>query len=514
MKHTSAFRNFALCAALLSPAVVWSQAQSTFNNSSLTGESFYQILLAELAQIDGKPNETFSLYLDLARKTPSDQLFERAARLALDGRDGNAARQVAVEWARRLPESAEANNYLFQIYFGQGQYAAALPPLRAFLKLSTPSARPAIVQSLNSYFARPDDKSAATNELIRVLEPYLAEAYRTSEPATRQASQLAIARSQVNSGRYNDALAMLQILTLETPSAIDAWLLRGTLQMQENQFAGAETSFQQFLRLAKELGIPSSHAGYVQAYLNLAQLAEHRKEWDAAQNWLSKIEDDKERLTAQVRRASILAKQGRLEEARALIRELPEPTQAQARSKLLAEVQLLRDHKQIAEASSMMDKALAENPKDTGLMYELSTLYDKAKEYDKMEALLRRIIELEPNNQAAYNALGYSLADRGIRLDEAQKLIERALEITPNDPYIVDSLAWVFYRAGKLELALTTLQGAYKTRADAEIGAHIGEVLWMMGRKDEARQAWRDASIINADNETLLETLKRFDVKL
>jgi Flp pilus assembly protein TadD len=209
-----------------------------------------------------------------------------------------------------------------------------------------------------------------------------------------------------------------------------------------------------------------------------------------------------------------LAKQGRLEEARALIRELPEPTQAQARSKLLAEVQLLRDHKQIAEASSMMDKALAENPKDTGLMYELSTLYDKAKEYDKMEALLRRIIELEPNNQAAYNALGYSLADRGIRLDEAQKLIERALEITPNDPYIVDSLAWVFYRAGKLELALTTLQGAYKTRADAEIGAHIGEVLWMMGRKDEARQAWRDASIINADNETLLETLKRFDVKL
>jgi Flp pilus assembly protein TadD len=343
---------------------------------------------------------------------------------------------------------------------------------------------------------------------VQILDPYLGQAI------TRAASQLTLARSLVNSSRYNDALALLRTLTTETPTDIDAWLLRGALQMQENQFADAQISFQQFLKLAATLQLPSNHAGYVQAYLQLAQLAENRKDFDEAQNWLSKIEDDKERLSAQARRASILAKQGKLEEARALIRELPEPTQAQARGKLLAEVQLLRDHKQIAEASSMIDKALADNPKDTGLMYELSTLHDKAREFDKMEALLRRIIALEPNNQAAYNALGYSLADRGVRLEEAQKLIERALEITPNDPYIVDSLAWVFYRAGKLEEALKTLQSAYKTRADAEIGAHLGEVLWMLNRKDEARQAWRDAKAINADNETLVETLKRFDVKL
>jgi Flp pilus assembly protein TadD len=324
---------------------------------------------------------------------------------------------------------------------------------------------------------------------------------------------MTVARAQINAERFVDALAELQKLTTQHPASVDGWLLLGSLQLQENQFAGAEKALMQFLQLAQKINLPSNNAAYAQAYLQLAQLAENRKDFGAAQNWLSKIEDEKERLGAQVRRASILAKQGKLEEGRALIRELPEPTQAQARGKLMAEVHLLRDHKQLTAAIAMLDKALAEAPKDTGLMYELSTLHDKAKAHDKMEALLRQIMLLEPNNQAAYNALGYSLADRGVRLPEAQKLIERALEITPNDPYIVDSLAWVFYRMGKLDEALKTLQGAYKTRADAEIGAHIGEVLWMLNRKDEARQAWRDARVINADNETLVETIQRLDPK-
>jgi Flp pilus assembly protein TadD len=161
-----------------------------------------------------------------------------------------------------------------------------------------------------------------------------------------------------------------------------------------------------------------------------------------------------------------------------------------------------------------MDKALAEDPKDTDLMYELSTLHEKAKNYTVMEALLNEVITLQPNNPVAYNALGYSLADRGVRLEEAKALIERALQITPNDPYIVDSLAWALFRMGRLDEALKTFQTAYKTRADAEIGAHMGEVLWKMNRKDEAIKAFKDAQHINADNPTLLETIKRLGVKL
>jgi tetratricopeptide (TPR) repeat protein len=477
-------------------------------NSELDGELFYVLLLAELAQFEGKTGETYAIYVDAAKRQPRDELFERATRIALEARDGIAARQVATDWATQLPNSALAQNYLFQIHFAQGNYALGLPPLKAFLSLTPDNTKPNIILSLNGYFTKYDDKLAAASELERVLLPY------TTQPTTGAASRLVLARANIHAGRYSAALAQLQTLTVEHPASIDGWLLKGALELQENQFASAEQSLRMFLQLAQTQKLASNHSAYSTAYLQLAQLAEQRKDYDLAQNWLSKIEDDKERLEAQVRRASILAKQGKLAQARALIQELPEPTTAQARAKLMAEVQLLRDHKHLPEAIVLLGQALADNPKDTGLMYELSTLHDKAKDFDKMETLLRSIMMLEPRNQAAYNALGYSLADRGERLDEAQRLIEYALDITPNDPYIVDSLAWVFFRAGKLELALTTLQSAYKTRADAEIGAHMGEVLWRLNRKDEAIKVWQDAKAINPDNETLVETIKRLRVPL
>jgi tetratricopeptide (TPR) repeat protein len=476
--------------------------------TGLSTETFYQALVAELLSLDGKVGDAFSLYLSMARKTPHDDFFERAIRIALSASNGVMAKTVAQEWTMALPQSAQAHNYAFQLQMLSGNLNLAAASLHHYLRLAPPYDQSSIILGLNNHFARAANKAEAVQVLTRVLTPYL------QQTITQAATNITLARAQIDAGLYNLALAQLKQATQQTPDHIDAWLLLGILQTQENLFAEAASSLQQFLTLAQKNKLASNHAGYVQAYLNLAQLAEHRKDYAAAQNWLSKIEDNKERLTAQTRRASILAKQGQLAQARALIRELPEPTQAQARAKLLAEVHLLRDHKALPEAIAMLDKALAADPLDTNLMYELSTLHDKAKNFDTMEALLRRIIVLEPNNQAAYNALGYSLADRSVRLDEAQTLIEKALAITPDDPYIVDSLAWVFYRAGKLEQALKTLQSAYKTRADAEIGAHLGEVLWMMNRKEEARQAWRDARVINPDNETLVETLKRFDVKL
>lgn len=493
--------------AVTAPMATSPSATIAVNNSMLDAEGFYELLLAELARFEGNVAKTYQTYLKFARQTPSDQLYERAARLALDVRDNNAARDVAAEWSRRLPDSALAHSYAFQILFALGQYAAGIPPLREVLQLTPEDKRSAFIVGLNNYFSRPSDKAWSASELLRVLTPY------ADKPATGEASGLVAARALITAERYPEALLQLQHVTKNYPTSMDGWLLLGSLQLQENQFTGAEQALMQFLTLAQNNKLPSTSPAYAQAYLQLAQLAEQRKDYAAAQDWLSKIEDAKERLAAQVRRASILAKQGQLEQAQALIREIPEPTQEQARAKLLAEVHLLRDHKRLVVAISLLNQALNNAPKDTGLMYELSTLHDKNKNYAEMESLLRRIMALEPNNQAAYNALGYSLADRGVRLEEAQKLIERALQITPGDPYIVDSLAWVFYRAGKLEEALKTLQSAYNTRADAEIGAHMGEVLWMMNRKDEARQAWRDAQVINADNETLVETLKRFDVK-
>jgi Flp pilus assembly protein TadD len=129
-----------------------------------------------------------------------------------------------------------------------------------------------------------------------------------------------------------------------------------------------------------------------------------------------------------------------------------------------------------------------------------------------MERLLRQVIALKPDYQHAYNALGYSLAERGIRLPEAKELIQKALAYAPNDPFITDSLGWVEFRMGNKAEAARILETAYKSRPDADIAAHLGEVYWSLGQRDRAQSVWREGLLLNAENETLMETLKRLRV--
>ncbi|MCM2341744.1 tetratricopeptide repeat protein, partial [Rhodoferax sp.] len=132
----------------------------------------------------------------------------------------------------------------------------------------------------------------------------------------------------------------------------------------------------------------------------------------------------------------------------------------------------------------------------------------------EMERLLRQLMTLKPEDPQAYNALGYALADRGQRLPEARQLIEKALTLSPGDPFIMDSLAWVAFRMGQNEEALQLLSNAFKQKPDAEIAAHLGEVLWVTAQPDEARKIWREGLQINPDNDTLKATLQRLRVEL
>jgi tetratricopeptide (TPR) repeat protein len=219
-------------------------------------------------------------------------------------------------------------------------------------------------------------------------------------------------------------------------------------------------------------------------------------------------------VSAQNRRASILAKQGRLDEARQLIQALPERSPEDVRTKLLAEVQLLRDNKQYKPAYDLLAKASEKEPTDTDLMYEQAMMAEKTRNFVDMERLLRQVIAAKPESHHAYNALGYSMADRNVRLPEAKQLIEKAVAFAPGDPFISDSLGWVEFRLGNKAEALRILEAAYKSRPDAEIAAHLGEVLWSMGQKERALTIWREGQLLANDNETLQETLKRLRVKL
>jgi tetratricopeptide (TPR) repeat protein len=230
--------------------------------------------------------------------------------------------------------------------------------------------------------------------------------------------------------------------------------------------------------------------------------------------WLARIESPEELLNAQVRRAGMLARQGRVDEARQLIRSQPEKTVAEARLKLNAEVQLLREAKLYQAAYNLISDSLNRFPGDPDLTYDLAMMAEKIGKFDEMERLLRGVIASKPDYQHAYNALGYSLAERNLRLPEARQLIKKALEFAPDDPFITDSLGWVEFKSGNLPEALRILQGAYKARPDAEIAAHLGEVMWVMGRREQAMTVWREGLALSPDNDTLRDTLKRLRVKL
>ena len=329
--------------------------------------------------------------------------------------------------------------------------------------------------------------------------------------------RLAYARALLDAQRYSESGVQIQILTQEAPAFAEPWLIQGALALQHKQGDLAEKSLQRYvdLTLASD---PKPNAnqerGLVQAYLMLAQLAEQRKDFVQAENWLRKINNEEDLVQTQTRRAGILARQGRLAEARQLMASLPERTPAQARTKLMAQVQLLRDNKLYQAAYDLLAQATLNNPTDFDLLYDQATLAEKLGDTAGMERLLRQIIAGKPDYHHAYNALGYSLAERNIRLDEARQLILKALEFAPGDPFISDSLAWVEFKSGNKTEALRILQDAYKARPDAEIAAHLGEVLLSLEQKEQALSVWREGLQINADNETLLETLKRLRVKL
>jgi tetratricopeptide (TPR) repeat protein len=341
-----------------------------------------------------------------------------------------------------------------------------------------------------------------------------------ADPSLRRA----YAGTLVTMQRYADAIAQLEIVTGQQPDLPAPWLTLGALQLELRQTLAAEQSLQRYVQLVQaqpaaprgedsdedeDTGAGATDQGLTQAWLLLAQAAEQRGDFAAAEARLARVDNPQRALEVQTRRASLLARQGRVPQARELVRSAPERGPGDARAKLLAEAQVLREVKQWSEAYAVLQAANQRFPNDADLLYEQAMMAEKIDQLDAMEALLRQVMVLKPDHAHAYNALGYSLADRNVRLAEAKTLIERALQLTPGDPFITDSLGWVEFRLGNRDEALRLLRQAYKARPDAEIGAHLGEVLWAMGQHDEARRIWAEASSRDASNDVLRETMVR-----
>lgn len=340
------------------------------------------------------------------------------------------------------------------------------------------------------------------------------------------------ARALGMSQRYLEALAQVDRVTRDEPAQAAPWLTLGALHLELRQPKEATVAIKTFIERIEstppasstpqpataaggnEAVVESDDRGLTQAWLMLAQAAEQQGDFKAAEGWLAKVDTPARALEVQVRRASLLAKQGRLTEAIEMIRRAPEAGDEDARAKLIAEVSLLRDARQWTQASDVLQRANDRFKDDPDLLYEQSMMAEKLNRTDEMERLLRRVIELRPDHEHAYNALGFSLADRGLRLPEAKALIVRALELAPGEPFITDSLGWVEYRMGNLGEAIKQLRRAYQSRPDPEIAAHLGEVLWVSGQHEEARRILREGKSRDQSNDVLRETVVRLKVNL
>ena len=347
------------------------------------------------------------------------------------------------------------------------------------------------------------------------------------------AVRLIYVRTLLASQRLVDATAQLETLTRNSPNLPQAWLTLGALHVQLRDPVAANAALLKYVELVQTTELPATDTDTATAtgedddappatkedalargYLLLSQAADQQKDFKAAEAWLAKIDNPKRALEVQARRASLLAREGRVKEARELLRRLPEKTPEDARAKVLAEAQVLRDAKLWRDANDVLAQANKKFPDDVDMIYEQSMMAEKLNRLADMERLLRRVIELKPDHQHAYNALGYSLAERNVRLPEARTLIRKALELSPGEPSITDSLGWVEYRLGNKTEAVRLLREAYRGQPDAEIAAHLGEVLWVSGQNDEARQVWREARKRDAANDVLRETLARLRVDL
>lgn len=356
-----------------------------------------------------------------------------------------------------------------------------------------------------------------------LVEAYLARA--DAEPALRRAWAGVLTNAQ----RYPEAIVQLEAATAQAPEQAPAWLMLGALHLELKHHAQAEAALQRYITLAQapapaaaasanaaddgDAGTPADQ-GLVQAWLMLAQSTEQRGDFAAAETWLARIDDPQRALEVQARRATLMARQGQVDSAVASLRQLPVRSDADARAKLLAEAQLLREVKRWPAAYEAFARALQRFPDDVDLLYEQAMVAEKLDHLDDMERLLRQVIALKPEHGHAHNALGYSLADRSLRLPEARDLVRRALELIPGDPFITDSLGWVEYRLGRLDEAERLLRQAWTMRPDTEIGAHLGEVLWARGKQDDARGIWRQAQARDSANDVLRETLARLQVGL
>jgi len=527
--------------------------------SALTGQILYQFLLGEIAAQRGDLKLASDAYADLATKTRDVRVVRRAAEMAIYDRDMAKAAAMSKLWVELEPKSAQARQLLITSLISLGRLDEAKPVLEAYLHEESQPVGPTFSQ-VHNLLALSKNKPAAlallkelAAEYPSVPEAHLAvaqseldqgqndqalteldEALRLapgSETAALLKGQalsgqddakslaywkgflaqhpdatrvrLAYARGLVRAGRFDEGRGEFETLLKKSPDSPELHLAVGLLAMQMNDLDGAELHFKQALKL----GYPDE--GLIEMYLG--QVSEVRQHYDQALEWYGRVTTGEHAFQAGLKAAMMLGQLHKVDEALDSLKKMDTGGDAENAVRIVqTEAQILREAGRYKEAVGLLSQSLAQTPDAGDLLYDRAMLEEKLDDLSAMETDLRRLIKLQPDSAQAYNALGYTLVDRTSRIEEGIALLDTALKLSPDDAFILDSMGWGEYKAGRLDESIDYLRRAYKGRADPEIAAHLGEVLWKKGEQDEARRVWQEAFKLHPDNDLLRKTMASF----
>jgi tetratricopeptide (TPR) repeat protein len=526
----------------------------------LDDDKLYAFLVGEIANQRGFGAVATEAYMDLAKSTRDPRIAERATQIALASKQLPKALAAAQLWKELEPEAANASQTVTALLVSQGKLSEAAAPLKSLLASEGADAGHTFMQ-INALLAKQTDK-AGVLKLVREVAadyPQFPEAHFAIAQAAMGTKQFDVAKSETDAAlklrpgweqaallhvdalrqpiaKPAAAIAYLKKFVADYPAAREARLSLAQLYASDKNFPAARTEFEgilsgasnnpdltvaialllfqngdtegaeKYFKQAKTLQY--KEPDLIQAYL--AQLYEDSKRYDDAIRAYKEVGRGEQYFPAQLKVAMLLGKQNKLEDGRAYLKSLMPETSEQRTQIVLADASLLRDAKRYAEAYEVLSTALKEQPDSQDLLYERAMTAEKLEKLDVLEQDLRRLIQVAPEYAHAYNALGYTLADRTTRFQEALTLIEKAHSLSPDDPFIQDSLGWVHFRMGDLEKGAALLKDAYAKKPDAEIAAHLGEVLWAQGARDEALKLWHTSLKNNPGNESLEAVLKKF----
>ena len=538
-------------------------------NVDLNSELLYKLTKAELEFKNGQWQGPYVTMMMAAQQTRDPRLARRASEMALAAKQGGEALAAIRLWRELAPDSDEATQFFLGFVVLSDKIEEAEPIFAQRIEAAPPGARGVALFQTQQILARAGDKLYAYSMLVRLMEPYLdlfeahlvlaqgalsigerdrAIAEANKALAIKPASELAVltlaqvsgepqaagkvlsdfleknpdaievraayARLLVEQKQLEPARAQFLALLKTQPDNVGGLYALGIVSLQLEDAKGAEQYFKRFLAVLEKS--PGEDRDPFKALLILSQIAEARNDIPGAIAWLDKVDSSASGgyLDARLRRAQLMARSGDLDGARKTLAETKVDDPAAQGQIFLVDAQLLRDAGYVPSAFTVLENALLRLPDNPELLYDYALLAERLDKLELMEKSLRRVMQIAPDNQHAYNALGYSLAERNIRLPEALALIERALQMAPGDPFIMDSMGWVQFRMGNLAAAEDVLRRAYAVRPDPEIAVHLGEVLWQKGDKDGAQKLWRDAQAKDPKNDALKSTLARLNVSL